>query len=172
MYLISKYVVALLLKLQNHGMLPNVLKTEHQCHVTYHLAPPVPCGLATAAATATPKHTTTAAPQHTTPTTPMPFTYTLALGARRRQRRRRQRQRHWRRRHRQFTKDYNPRPLSEVLQHLKTLLIKGSRSPLEGPPVPSLKRREQPVLIERTKQRQNCETKGKEHEDNIKTTHH
>ena len=142
-------------------------KTQHQCHVTYNLAPSVPCGLATAAATATPQHTTTATPQHTTPTAPMPFTYKLALGARRRQRRR-----HWRRRHRHFTKDYNPRPLSEVLQHLKTLLIKGSRSPPEDPPVPSLKRREQPVLIERTKQRQTFETKGKEHEDNIKTTYH
>ena len=40
----------------------------------------MPCGLATAAATATPQHTTTATPQHTTPTATMPFTYKLALG--------------------------------------------------------------------------------------------
>ena len=149
-----------------------MLKTQHQCHVACNLAPSATCGLVTAAATATPQHTTTATPQHTTPTAPMPFTYKLALGARRRQRRHRQRRRHWRRRHRHFTKDHNPRPLSEVLQHLKTLLIKGIRSPPEDPPVPSLKRREQPVLIERTKQRQTFETKGKEHEDNIKTTYH
>ena len=70
-----------------------------------------------------------------------------------------------------FSKDYKVRPLKEVLAHLKKLMDNESRTPPKDAPVPSLKMRDQPVLVERTKQRQQFETKGTEYEENIKTTY-
>jgi hypothetical protein len=70
-----------------------------------------------------------------------------------------------------FSKDYKKRPLKQVLAHFKKLMNKEKRTPPKDAPVPSLKMREQPVLLERTKQRQQFETKGSEYEENIKTTY-
>jgi len=61
--------------------------------------------------------------------------------------------------------------LKEVLAHFKKLMDKESRTPPKDAPVPSLKMRDQPVLVERTKQCQQFETKGTEYEENIKTTY-
>ena len=51
------------------------------------------------------------------------------------------------------------------------VIKKEKRKPPTDPPCPELKRKEQPVLVERTKQRQKFEAKGSAHEEEIRTTY-